>query len=106
MSIEAWQKALDLLPKSNLTPGELKQKGQYEAGLNAAQEAPMAMRMSDTEGTRPWDSAIAMKSDLCEHEMNMASSSVRSECMLRNCLKIFISFSADLGLGYSQCLRG
>ena len=74
MSAEAWQKALDSLPKYDLSPAELKQKEQYEAGLKAAKE-PRIVRIS-TDGSAPWDSAKAMKPELRERGMEMASSSV------------------------------
>ena len=102
LSLEAWQKALDSLPKDNLTPAELKQKEQYKAGLNAA-KTPHLIRHSAIEGRPPWECARAIKPELCERKMEMATSSVGTRI---NMLNLCESAQSDSGLGYSQCLRG
>jgi hypothetical protein len=74
-SVHAWQKALDSLPKENLSPGEIKQKEQYQAGLKAASE-PRVINISGGAGSMPWDCAKAMKPDLILRGQEMATSSV------------------------------
>ncbi|KAJ6561969.1 hypothetical protein B0H19DRAFT_1026791 [Mycena capillaripes] len=72
LSIENWKRALDALPTSNLTPGEQKQKPQYEEGLevttarlaklqntvigdvNSSGDGPFIMT---NQGCFPWDVA-------------------------------------------------
>src|ERR1700691_5387385 len=74
-SVHAWQKALDSLPKENLSPGEIKQKEQYQAGLKAASE-PRVINISGGARSMPWDCAKAMKPDLILRGQEMATSSV------------------------------
>ncbi|KAG0697468.1 hypothetical protein DFH29DRAFT_856926 [Suillus ampliporus] len=69
-SAEAWQKALDALPKTNLSPAEQQQKDQYTSGLNAAQagikavrEPPLA-RFKASDGKMPWQVATEMLPEL------------------------------------------
>ncbi|KAG2059304.1 hypothetical protein BDR06DRAFT_949330 [Suillus hirtellus] len=69
-SAEAWQKALNALPKTNLSPAEQRQKDQYGAGLNAAQTrgktsnnrclAPINL----DDGNLPWKIATKMLPEL------------------------------------------
>lgn len=70
---EAWQKALDALPKANLSPAEQRQKDQYSTCLNAAQARGKALEarelrlapvsMAD-DGNLPWQIARAMLPEL------------------------------------------
>ena len=108
-SVDAWQKALDSLPKENLSPGELKQKEQYEAGIKAARE-PRVIQISGAAGRMPWDYAKAMKPELINRKHEMAASSVSpSVPFFVTIITITntIRSSSDLaGLGHPQCLRG
>jgi hypothetical protein len=63
------------LPKENLSPGELKQKEQYEAGIKAARE-PRVIHISGAAGRMPWDYAKAMKPELINRKHEMVASSV------------------------------
>ena len=47
-----------------------------------------------------------MKSELCDHEMNMATSSVSPWNACLNLAESVQYFDSDSGLGYSQRLRG
>ena len=73
--MDAWQKALDTLPKQNLSPSELKQKVQYEAGLKAASE-PRVITFSGSAGNMPWDCAKALKPELISHGRMNSSVSI------------------------------
>jgi hypothetical protein len=74
-SVNAWQKALDSLPKGNLTPAELKQRDQYSAGLKEAKR-PRIIRMSGIAEKAPWQCAAAMKPELIERKYEAVNSSV------------------------------
>ncbi|KAG2143156.1 hypothetical protein BD769DRAFT_1037172 [Suillus cothurnatus] len=69
-SAEAWQKALDALPKTNLTPAEQRQKDQYSAGLDAARTRgkaprdPRLLRFKAGDGNLPWQIAKGMLPEL------------------------------------------
>lgn len=69
-SVEAWQKALDALPKTNLSPAEQRQKDQYGASLNAAQmrgkvqEDPHLALFQASDGKLPWQIATEMLPEL------------------------------------------
>ncbi|KAG1883857.1 hypothetical protein F4604DRAFT_1952768 [Suillus subluteus] len=69
-SAEAWQKALDALPKTNLSPAEQRQKDQYTAGLDAAQTRgkaprdPRFVRFKAGDGNLPWQIATGMLPEL------------------------------------------
>jgi len=77
---EAWQKALESLPKENLSPAECKQKEQYEAGLKAARE-PRVITISGGAGSMPWDCAKAIKPELINRRHEMISSSVSNSML-------------------------
>ena len=63
LSVEAWQRALDTLPKENLTPSAMKQREQYIAGLAAAKrrlsrvDEPEVIVVEQAKGKMPWDLA-------------------------------------------------
>ncbi|KAJ7707342.1 hypothetical protein B0H17DRAFT_918085 [Mycena rosella] len=73
-SKESWQRALDALPKFDLTPAEETQKAQYQAGLTAAtaevgkiKNTPIVGThaiMVQGQGRMPWDHAAAILSRL------------------------------------------
>ncbi|KAG1733916.1 uncharacterized protein EDB91DRAFT_1148001 [Suillus paluster] len=80
-SAEAWQKALDALPKDNLTPAEQRQKDQYTVDLNAAQarikvvsELPLA-RFRASDGKLPWQVATEMLPEMRKAGLKKVSSS-------------------------------
>lgn len=81
-SITSWKKALDVLPKENLTTSELKQKGQYDAQLKIV-EAELAQKMSaDFTGFHlekdqaPWVRAERMMPELVAGGTTTLGSSV------------------------------
>ncbi|KAJ7707343.1 hypothetical protein B0H17DRAFT_1191859 [Mycena rosella] len=67
---QSWQRALDALPKANLTPAEGVQKVQYQAGLEAAAAGVAKLQATPIVGARavgvqgggrlPWELAAAM----------------------------------------------
>ncbi|KAJ7442458.1 hypothetical protein FB451DRAFT_1105721 [Mycena latifolia] len=65
-SKENWQRALDALPTSELTPAEQFQREQYQAGLYAAVAGVLKLQSAPTyhnelaPGRMPWDLAAAM----------------------------------------------
>lgn len=69
-SCYSWQKALDCLPKENLSPEEQKLKSQFEEGLNKAEVARKKIESNlacisaaDVQsGRMPWQRAAALKS--------------------------------------------
>ncbi|KAG1835305.1 hypothetical protein EV424DRAFT_365224 [Suillus variegatus] len=68
-SAHAWQKALDALPKSNLSPVERQQKEQYSAHLKAANarlNGPpiVPLSMNEKLGKFPWQIATDMLPEL------------------------------------------
>ncbi|KAG2059298.1 hypothetical protein BDR06DRAFT_987265 [Suillus hirtellus] len=69
-SAEAWQKALDALPKADLSPAEQRQKDQYSAGLDAAKtrgkttESPFVSRFKAEDANLPWKIATEMLPEL------------------------------------------
>ncbi|KAG1791237.1 uncharacterized protein HD556DRAFT_1386844 [Suillus plorans] len=69
-SAEAWQKALDALPKTNLSRAEQRQKDQYSAGLDAAKtrdktaESPSVSRFKAEDANLPWKIATEMLPEL------------------------------------------
>ncbi|KAG2126940.1 hypothetical protein DEU56DRAFT_821582 [Suillus clintonianus] len=80
-STEAWQKALNALPKTNLSPAEQRQKDQYTAGMNAAQarskvprDPPLAHFKADN-GKLPWQVATEMLPELRQGGLEKVSSS-------------------------------
>ncbi|KAJ7466992.1 hypothetical protein FB451DRAFT_1483962 [Mycena latifolia] len=84
-SKESWQRALDALPKSDLTHAEEVQKEQYQAALAAAAAAVVKMENTPIVGDRaiivkgegrlPWDLAAAMIPDLrAARPVNLQSS--------------------------------
>jgi hypothetical protein len=81
-AIEAWQKALDTLPKDNLTPAQLKQLEQYKTGLKDATQKsestapPPVIVLPATSGQHPWQIAKAMESELQSKGMELVQSSV------------------------------
>jgi hypothetical protein len=83
-AIKAWQKALDTLPNDNLTPSELKQREQYEAGLTASKRKTdenilaRVITIPATSGQHPWQVAKAMEPELQRRGIELATSSVRS----------------------------
>ncbi|KAF8843782.1 hypothetical protein BDN67DRAFT_896356 [Paxillus ammoniavirescens] len=70
--VDAWQKSLDALPKTNLTPAELKQKEQYTASLKKAKErleeslsTPANVVVINSNGGKlPWQVAEDMLPEL------------------------------------------
>ncbi|KAK7029566.1 hypothetical protein VNI00_014443 [Paramarasmius palmivorus] len=80
-SINFWRKALEALPKENLTDGEKKQKQQYEAGLvdaikteKAMQEGvPAKVHTIDQRDTPAWVAAFSMLPELSRQD-NVGSS--------------------------------
>ncbi|KAK0194064.1 hypothetical protein F5146DRAFT_1183515 [Armillaria mellea] len=67
-SANAYQRALDTLPKGDLTPAEAKHKSTYEDGLKKAQELsnaprqpmennPLTLKVDATFKMNPWDAA-------------------------------------------------
>lgn len=77
-SVDAWQKALDALPKENLTPSELKQRSQYTASLKAAKR-PRVIRLGGNAGIAPWECAKAMKPELLQRPQETVNSSVSNK---------------------------
>jgi hypothetical protein len=81
-SVKAWQRALDTLPKENLTAGELKQREQYTAALNAAKgrvakpETPDVLVWEGGKGKMPWDLAQKERVHLDLSSLEGRSSSV------------------------------
>ncbi|KAJ6545092.1 hypothetical protein DFH09DRAFT_1367685 [Mycena vulgaris] len=83
-SKESWQRALDALPKSNLSPAEEIQKDQYQAGLNTAAANVVKMEKPITGdrliimkggGRMPWELAAAIVPRLrSEWPVNLYSS--------------------------------
>ncbi|KAG1804702.1 uncharacterized protein HD556DRAFT_1225627 [Suillus plorans] len=68
-SAHAWQKALDALPKTNLSPVERQQKEQYTANLKAANarlNGPpiVPLSMNEKSGKFPWQIATDMLPEL------------------------------------------
>ncbi|KAG2756989.1 hypothetical protein P692DRAFT_20814377 [Suillus brevipes Sb2] len=67
-SAHAWQKALDALPKSQLSPAEQKQKDRYAACLKAAiarrHRRIVPLSMSEKAGKFPWQIATDMLPEL------------------------------------------
>jgi hypothetical protein len=80
-SVKAWQQALDTLPKENLTPGELKQREQYDERLMTAKRwlsnwvTPEVVWKSG-EGKMPWDLAQEVCSQLDLSTLDSIRSSV------------------------------
>lgn len=80
-SAEAWQKALDALPKTNLSPAEQRQKDQYSAGLNAAQTRGKTSKyrcsfpVNLDDGNLPWQIATKMLPELQKAGLEKFSSS-------------------------------
>jgi hypothetical protein len=78
-SVHEWQRALDTLPKENLTPGELKQREQYQHGLKNAKAVEAAAQATHVginvrAGTEmPWDVAGRMIPALRSQEMAKSS---------------------------------
>lgn len=95
-AIKAWQKALDTLPKDNLTPAQLKQREQYETGLKAAKlkaepDTPSrVITIPATSGQHPWQVAKAMEPELQTQGINLVRSSV---CRVR--LLLASKFNSD-----------
>jgi hypothetical protein len=85
-SVDAWQKALDLVSKENLSPAELKQKQQYTASLTAAKR-PRIIRMSNAAGKMPWDCAKAIKPELLARKEETVASSVSIGCLVGSLTK-------------------
>ncbi|KII91505.1 hypothetical protein PLICRDRAFT_51648 [Plicaturopsis crispa FD-325 SS-3] len=71
-SAKSWQKALDCLPSDNLSPGELRQKEEFTAGLRSAQARGAAFDaqefkgvvLTGEQGSHPWDVAKTMRPEL------------------------------------------
>ncbi|KAG2128642.1 uncharacterized protein EDB93DRAFT_1184074 [Suillus bovinus] len=121
-SAKAWQKALDTLPKTNLTPAEKRQKDQYKAGLDAAQtrgktiKDPCLARMNAADGKFPWQIATEMLPELRQAGPEKLSSSawVISHAYeeftkgvgFMNELKTIPHPQAPGGLAYSGSLMG
>jgi len=71
-SASAWQKALDALPQTNLSPAEKQQKNQYTTSLRAVKariEAAIAdpfvpMTFNEKDGKFPWQVAAEMLPEL------------------------------------------
>ncbi|KAG1770956.1 hypothetical protein EDD22DRAFT_976982 [Suillus occidentalis] len=63
-SAHAWQKALDALPKTQLSPAEQKQKDQYTAALKAANgrrhQRIVPLSVNEKAGKFPWQIATDM----------------------------------------------
>ncbi|KDQ59303.1 hypothetical protein JAAARDRAFT_34037 [Jaapia argillacea MUCL 33604] len=79
-SADHWQRALSTLPIENLTAAEMKQKEQYEAGLEAAKKrAPHSessfIHVPNAQGKLPWDRALAMEAELRAAGPSMYASS-------------------------------
>jgi hypothetical protein len=84
--VDAWKRAVDTLPKENLTPTELKQKEQYETGLKTAMLAlskaensssiPRGIVVNQASNTFPWQAAAEMAHELEVAGAAMATSSV------------------------------
>lgn len=129
-SKDTWQKALDALPKENLTPAEETQKQQYTAGLNAA--IATIARFEDTaqnisqadprdrgafvlkdDGQLPWDIARATVERLRAQQritVDVLHSSVRVEADILHPLMVyrlgsFIVPTRSLLFGQSCSLR-
>ncbi|KDQ56989.1 hypothetical protein JAAARDRAFT_194178 [Jaapia argillacea MUCL 33604] len=77
-SLEAWSKALETLPGENLSPGELRQKEQYEEGLRLAKEkfenvstrlVPVALRPDQL----PWTRAVALMPELIANQQDSSA---------------------------------
>ncbi|KAK0205049.1 hypothetical protein DFS33DRAFT_1382943 [Desarmillaria ectypa] len=82
--MDAYQRALDTLPKDDLTPAEIKQKSQYEDGLKKAQELlnaprrpiesnPLALKMHATLKITPWDTANDIVPELAAQNLSDSS---------------------------------
>jgi hypothetical protein len=89
-AIDAWQKAIDTLPKDNLSPVEIKQKEQYQTGWKAAMarkqelenKRPPVITLKEYAGKAPWDKAKAMMPELERKGVAMAHSSVRTSILI------------------------
>jgi hypothetical protein len=96
-SVQAWQRAINTLPKENLTPPKLKQKEQYEDGLKAALLAQSkadsrsrAFQIPNSSHKFPWTIAVEMRPELERARELMFSSSVSFKYLLVVVLFYFI----------------
>jgi hypothetical protein len=88
--VKAWQRAINTLPKENLTPTELKQKEQYEDGLKAAllakrkakDEPLQTIHVPKGSHKFPWTIAVEMRPELERAKELMMSSSVSFKYLL------------------------
>ncbi|KAI0639883.1 TPR-like protein [Trametes polyzona] len=74
LSINAWKRALETLPSTDLTPQQQELKAQYTAGLEQAQTGQKKLDESTMEssglhvvpanGEMPWDRALRMEDEL------------------------------------------
>lgn len=78
-SAHAWQKALDALPKTKLSPAEKKQQDQYTACLKAANarlnQPIVPLSMNENLGKFPWQIATDMLPELQKAGYDKVSSS-------------------------------
>jgi hypothetical protein len=104
--VKAWKRAVETLPKENVTPAELKQREQYEDSLKTAllakskaENTPVRGRpIKANEHKFPWQVAYEMQREL---EASKEASSVG----LIYCLyDLFVDFSSS-GLGYRCCVQ-
>ncbi|KAG2108961.1 uncharacterized protein F5147DRAFT_693521 [Suillus discolor] len=94
-SAEAWQKALDALPKTYLSPAEQRQKDQYSAGLNAAQ----------TRGKTPKNRCLLVSTSM----MAISLGKLRQRCFLNSGKAGLENFSSSAWLisyAYKEFTKG
>jgi len=85
-AVEAWQKAVDALPKTDLSPAERKQKEQYTTSLNKAKQRlekassgfSPGILINEIREKQPWQVAEEMLPELHAAGPARYSSSVRT----------------------------
>lgn len=81
-SITCWKRALEVLPKKNLSPSELKQKEQYQTELKRTQEELAQQKNAASTGFEleqslaPWQMVDRMMPELIAGGPAMLNSSV------------------------------
>ncbi|KAI9574033.1 hypothetical protein HD554DRAFT_2183364 [Boletus coccyginus] len=83
-AVQAWQKAVDALPKTDLSPAERKQKEQYVTSLDKAKQrletvsSEFLIPLYENEGKLPWQMAEEMLPELHAAGAAGYTSSVRT----------------------------
>jgi hypothetical protein len=110
--VKAWQRAVNTLPKENLTHTELKQKEQYEDGLKAAllakrkakDESLHTIQVPKGSHKLPWTIAVEMRPELERAKELMYSSSVSIKYLLVVANSNFVLFFGTTGVGHTWCI--